>query len=73
MNTSTANHVPAKATEIRAALANNCLYVYHVWGEGLRARICDVRTRKGGLVQVKHLQQGTWHNVSDNNGHLVQG
>lgn len=57
--TTTANTVPKTTTEIRRALANNCLYVYHVWGEGLRARISNVRT-KDGRLQVKHLQQGVW-------------
>lgn len=57
--TTTANTIPKTVTEVRRALANNCLYVYHVWGDGLRARICNVRLCRG-VLQVKHLQQGVW-------------
>lgn len=59
------------AKVIREALKNNCLYVFHFWGDdGGRARICNVRTHKGEL-QVKHLQQGTWHPVGEFS-HLYQ-
>lgn len=66
-NTNTITAVNAK--EIREMLRNNCLYTFHIWGDGLRARICDVRVRKGTL-EVKHLQQGTWHAVGA--GHITQ-
>lgn len=45
-------------------LRNNCLYVFHAPRDGLRARVCDCRT-KGGAVQVKHLASGTWHSLGD--------
>lgn len=51
--------IRATTKDIRKALKNNCLYVYHVWNGNQRARICNVRM-KGGEMQVKHLQQGVW-------------
>ena len=51
--------IPATAKDVRKALENNCLYVYHVWGTGQRARVINVRMRNGTL-QVKHLSQGVW-------------
>ena len=66
MNNATNNDVAKNAKAIREALKNNCFYVYHVWdvGQGVRARIGDVRT-KSGQLQVKHLGQGVWANVTD--------
>ncbi len=61
--------IEKNAQSIRNALKNNCLYVYHVWNDGLKARITDVRTRKG-VLQVKHLQQGVWVNVQ--NGSAIE-
>ena len=51
--------IRATAKDVRHALKNNCLYVYHVWAGGQRDRICNVRM-KGGVMQVKHLQQCVW-------------
>jgi hypothetical protein len=59
-----ANTIEKDAKTIREALKNNCLYVYHVWGDGCKARVVNARTKKGKL-QVKHLQQGVWIEVSD--------
>lgn len=65
------NTLPKTTKDISEALKNNCLYVFHVWGDGLRARVCGVRI-KAGALQVKHLQQGTWANVLIED-RLIQG
>lgn len=63
--------IPATPKAIREALKNNCLYVYHVWGEGQRARIVNVRMHKGEM-QVKHLSQGVWITPGETSS-IVQG
>jgi hypothetical protein len=54
----------ANAKTIREALRNNCWHVYHVTDDGKRHRVVDVRTRKGGQVQVRHMSCGEWQNVT---------
>ena len=51
------------AYDVRRALKNNCLNVYHDLGPTVCHRVVCVREQRG-VLQVKHLGDGRWYIVT---------